>query len=394
MITHRSEEEEDLPAVGKGDFTILVVDDEPDMRRFLVTTLAEEYRVLQAASGEQGLKLAQTQSPDLILMDWMLPGRDGLEICRILRQDESTKDLKIILLTARIDEASKIKALEEGADDFLTKPFSTIEVITRIANQLRISFLQKDLRERNLDLEKTLNQLKETESQLVQSEKMNALGSLSAGLLHEINNPLNYTLTALEVGRDYIPKDNGELIETMDDIDEGMKRIKDIVSDLRDFAYPNSESKRDSFDLINALDIATRLLSHELNGLSLTREISTDCTIYASKSQFIQVLVNLLINSSKAVNETSKFRDPVIKISGETNNGRSVIRVWDNGTGISSDILGNIFDPFFTTRDVGEGMGLGLSICHTIVKNNGGEIRAESKEGEWTEIVTEFPSTE
>ena len=251
MIPHRSEEEEDLPSLGTGDFTILVVDDEPDMRRFLVTTLAEDYHVLQAADGEQGIKLAQTQSPDLVLLDWMLPGRDGLEICQLVRRDDSTKDVKIILLTARVDEASKIKALEEGADDFLTKPFSLIEVKTRIANQLRIAYLQKDLRARNLDLEETLSQLKETESQLVQSEKMNAIGSLSAGLLHEINNPLNYTLTALQVGREFIEEDNSELIETMDDIDEGMTRIKDIVSDLRDFAYPNSEPKRECFDLNN-----------------------------------------------------------------------------------------------------------------------------------------------
>lgn len=394
MIPHRSDEVEDLPTLGTGDFSILVVDDEPDMRRFLVTTLAEDYRVLQAADGEQGVKLAQTQSPDLVLLDWMLPGRDGLEICKLLRSDDSTRDLKIILLTARVDEASKIKALEEGADDFLTKPFSMIEVKTRIANQLRIAYLQKDLRARNIDLEETLSQLKETESQLVQSEKMNAIGSLSAGLLHEINNPLNYTLTALQVGREFIEEDNSELIETMDDIDEGMTRIKDIVLDLRDFAYPNSEINRESFDLNSALDTATRLLSHELNGLSISREVSADCTVYASKTQFIQVLVNLVINSLKAVNDISKDRDPIIKISGKIVNGHSVISIWDNGSGISPDNLRNIFDPFFTTRDVGEGMGLGLSICHTIVKNNGGVIRAESMTGEWTEIVTEFPATE
>ena len=320
MIPHRSEEEEDLPSLGTGDFTILVVDDEPDMRRFLVTTLAEDYHVLQAADGEQGIKLAQTQSPDLVLLDWMLPGRDGLEICQLLRRDDSTEDVKIILLTARVDEASKIKALEEGADDFLTKPFSMIEVKTRIANQLRIAYLQKDLRARNLDLEETLSQLKETESQLVQSEKMNAIGSLSAGLLHEINNPLNYTLTALQVGREFIEEDNSELIETMDDIDEGMTRIKDIVSDLRDFAYPNGETKRECFDLNNALDTAIRLLSHELNGLSIVKDVSADCTVYASKTQFIQVLVNLVVNSLKAV----KF--PSISMRLNSSNSFSALR--------------------------------------------------------------------
>lgn len=387
---HSTADNSMLPAVGSGDFTILVVDDEPDMLRYLVTTLAEEYRVLQAINGEQAIKLTQTHNPDLLLLDWMLPGRDGLAVCRTLRESKMN-DLKIILLTARIDEASKIKALEEGADDFLTKPFSTIEVRTRIANQLRIATLQKDQRQRNIELEDTLNQLKNTESQLVQSEKMNAIGSLAAGLLHEINNPLNYTLTALQVGRESVAEENNDLIETMDDIDEGMKRIRDIVSDLRDFAYPSSISKQQRFELNGALDTAVRLLSHEFNGLSITREISDECNIYASKTQFIQVLVNLLMNSSKAVKETSKIRKPIIKVTGKRENENAVISVWDNGNGINPDVLGNIFDPFFTTREVGEGMGLGLSICHTIVKNNGGSIRAISEEGEWTEIITEFP---
>ncbi len=387
---HSTADNSMLPAVGSGDFTILVVDDEPDMLRYLVTTLAEEYRVLQAINGEQAIKLTQTHNPDLLLLDWMLPGRDGLAVCRTLRESKMN-DLKIILLTSRIDEASKIKALEEGADDFLTKPFSTIEVRTRIANQLRIATLQKDQRQRNIELEDTLNQLKNTESQLVQSEKMNAIGSLAAGLLHEINNPLNYTLTALQVGRESVAEENNDLIETMDDIDEGMKRIRDIVSDLRDFAYPSSISKQQRFELNGALDTAVRLLSHEFNGLSITREISDECNIYASKTQFIQVLVNLLMNSSKAVKETSKIRKPIIKVTGKRENENAVISVWDNGNGINPDVLGNIFDPFFTTREVGEGMGLGLSICHTIVKNNGGSIRAISEEGEWTEIITEFP---
>src|SRR5690606_7853535 len=123
--------------------------------------------------------LVEKHHPDLVLLDWMMPAKDGLTVCRELRTDPALRDLKIVLLTARIDEKSKIDALKSGADDFLTTPFSSIEVKTRVANLLRAARLQKDLRARNEDLTTTMGKLKEAETMLVQSEKMNAIGSLS-----------------------------------------------------------------------------------------------------------------------------------------------------------------------------------------------------------------------
>ncbi|MCP4667088.1 MAG: response regulator, partial [Deltaproteobacteria bacterium] len=276
---------EALPIAGKGDYTILVVDDEPDMRRYLVSVLAEEYRVLQADTGEKGLDLVRSHAPDLILLDWMLPGMDGLEICHILRNDIQSRDIKIILLTARVDEASKIKALKQGADDFLTKPFSTIEVQTRIANQLRTATLQNDLRKQNVDLENAFNKLKETESQLVQSEKLRGLGTLSAGLLHEVNNPLNYTLTAVNYAL-HLPGvlDYKEIKEALEAIEEGMGRIRDIVVDLRTFAHPEGEGQRQDVDLNAALDSALTLVAHETKGMSIVKEVDDGCTTWCSKT--------------------------------------------------------------------------------------------------------------
>lgn len=392
LISAATDEDIDLPEIGKGDSTILVVDDESDMLRFLATTLADDYRVLQARTGEKGISLAKSHRPDLILLDWMLPGMDGLEVCQRLRRNPSTQETKIILLTARMDEASKIAALEQGADDFMTKPFSTVEVKTRIANLLRTAQLQANLRQRNTDLEETLDKLKKTESQLVQSEKMNALGSLSAGLLHEINNPLNYTLTALQYGKEFLNEGDDDLRETMEDIDEGMRRIRDIVSDLRSFAYPDQAGQQEEFLLEGALDSALRLISHELNGLSVTRDIEKDCVVWGAKTQVVHLLMNMIVNSAKAIRGLPEPREnPVIEITGKVEEERLRICLWDNGMGIPPDVMDKVFDPFFTTRDVGEGMGLGLSICHTIVENHGGEVRINSKKGEWTEISFDLP---
>jgi signal transduction histidine kinase len=323
----------------------------------------------------------------------MLPGRDGLEICEALKADPATAAIKVVLLTARTDERSKISALEKGADDFLTKPFSSVEVKTRLRNLFRQATLEEDLRQRNLDLQNALTRLRETEAQLVQTEKMNALGSLAAGLLHEINNPLNFTLTALEVARDSSAADP-DLADTLNDIGQGMERIRDIVSDLRDFAYPSHAQARQPFGLSAALDTALRLLAHELQGVALSLSVPEGLTVPGSRTQIIQVFVNLLHNSARAVRSVADRRQPQIRVSADEGGGRVRVRVWDNGAGIEPQVLPRIFEPFFTTTDVGEGLGLGLSICHTIVKNHGGEMAARSQPGEWTQIEFDLPLEE
>ena len=381
----------DLPEFGTGEFTILVVEDEPDMRQFLVSTLGAEYRVLQAADGNMGLKIAKQHTPDLALLDLMLPGMDGLNLCSAIKSDQETKKIKVMLLTARMDEESKISALERGADDFITKPFSTLEVKTRIANLLQTARLEKDLRKRNMELVDTLEQLKEAEANLVQSEKMNALGILAAGLLHEINNPLNFTLTALHVALDQMGESDSDIKEALVDINMGMTRIRDIVSDLRSFTHPAGKTESQPFMLSDAFQSALNLVSHEIKDIPVDANMQTDYQVLGSKTQVTHVLMNLLVNSVRALQKVESGRDPEIRVSTRSENGKVRVRVWDNGIGIKPNDIEQVFDPFFTTQDVGEGIGLGLSICHTIIKNHHGSITINSREGEWTEVLFDLP---
>jgi signal transduction histidine kinase len=297
----------------------------------------------------------------------------------------------VILLTARLDVESKISALERGADDFITKPFSTLEVKTRIANLLRTARLEQDLRERNTELEHAFIQLKESETNLVQSEKMRALGMLAAGLLHEINNPLNFTLTALHLVLDQVGETNDEIKETLDDIHMGMTRIRDIISDLRSFARPVGIAESQPFGLSEAFQTALNLVAHEVKDFSVIVDLQGHDWILGSKTQVTHVFMNLLINSVRAIRKVRTERKPEIRVSSEPGNGIIRIRVWDNGIGIREEDLPKVFDPFFTTQDVGQGIGLGLSICHTIIKNHGGTLQINSKEGEWTEVLFDLP---
>jgi two-component system sensor histidine kinase PhcS len=228
----------------------------------------------------------------------------------------------------------------------------------------------------------------------VQSEKINALGSLAAGLLHEINNPLNYTLTALQLAQVLVSNADSDLKEILDDIHEGMTRIGNIVTDLRTFAYPSKEGTQERFGVDAALATAVQLTSHELKDVTVKRNLAEAPPVVGSQTQVSHVFMNLLVNAAKAVRTLPADRMPEIAVSSQRVNGRLYVRVRDNGIGIQKDELPRIFDPFFTTREVGDGMGLGLSICHTIVKNHGGSITATSEEGHGTEIVFDLPVME
>jgi C4-dicarboxylate-specific signal transduction histidine kinase len=395
LVPVASEPHTGVPDVlGEGEVTVLVVDDEHDLRRYLAGTLAETYRVVQATDGEAAVAAVRAYRPQLVVLDLMLPLLDGLQVCRTIKSDPETRPIKVVLLTARMDEESRLAALELGADDFLTKPFSTMEVKVRIANLLRASQLEEDLRLRNSELVTTLARLRSTEAQLVQSEKINALGSLAAGLLHEINNPLNYTLTALQLAQVLVSNADSDLKEILDDIHEGMTRIGNIVTDLRTFAYPSKEGTQERFGVDAALATAVQLTSHELKDVTVKRNLAEAPPVVGSQTQVSHVFMNLLVNAAKAVRTLPADRMPEIAVSSQRVNGRLYVRVRDNGIGIQKDELPRIFDPFFTTREVGDGMGLGLSICHTIVKNHGGSITATSEEGHGTEIVFDLPVME
>lgn len=245
--------------------------------------------------------------------------------------------------------------------------------------------LRYELDANNRELATTLSKLKETEVQLVQSEKMNALGKLSAGLLHEINNPLNFTFMALQVAEQEVGE-NEELRDTIKDIGQGMERIRTVISDLRAFAYPSKQMEFLEFSIEEALTTALRLTAHELAEIPVIREGVSEARALGAKSQVVQIFINLLMNSAHAIKEKSSERDPRITVTYTPRADRIRVAVKDNGAGVAAADLPRLLDPFFTTKAPGQGMGLGLSICDTIVKNHGGVTAINSERGQWTEV--------
>lgn len=371
--------------------TVLVIDDEPDMRRYLAGILADQYRVLKARDGAEGLALARREKPELVLVDLMMPVMNGWEVCAALKR-EAEGAPKVVVITARTDEMAKIAALKQGADDFLSKPFSTLEVRTRLMNLAVSHELEKNLRLQNRALSDALTKLQAAEAKLVAREKMEAVVRLAGGILHEINNPLNFTLTAISIALERCG--DADLREILEDIEAGMKRVRDIVLDLRSFATPGHVEARQPLLLQELVDEALKFTLPELKDVQIRREIPDDFRLLGSKSQLLQVLTNLLLNAGNAVRSNSHERPPTIEIVASRGHGGASIMVRDNGTGIPDELVGKVFDPFLTTRDVGKGMGLGLSICRAVVTAHGGDIRVRSRAGSFTEVEFDIPQPE
>ena len=371
---------------------VLVVDANQSMRKHLMNILGEDYQVADAIDGCECLAKVERFRPDLVLLDFLVSEVDATEICNRLKQGAETLNTKIILLVSRVDEQSKARALGLGVDDFVTKPFSQIELLARLNTLYRNQQYEKTIIDKNTQLSEALSALKLTQTKLVQSEKINALGRMSAGLLHELNNPLNYASTALQLlKRETIYHEDKELQQYIDDIYDGVKRVKDITSDVKSFTYPSKTDVFANFNLQPVIDSAQRFTETDCVGVNMTVELSGTGFVFGSESQIQQVLVNLIRNAAQAIHQKYENGGGEIKIIGCDREDFYHIDVYDNGSGIQDQSIPNVFDPFFTTKEVGEGMGLGLSICSNIIRSHSGKLTVESAQGEWTKFTFNLP---
>lgn len=378
--------------VGTGERTILVADDEPDMREFIVSVLSEKYRVIQTADGGDVLELVEHERPDLVLLDWMMPKADGLSLCKVIKSRSQTAETKVVLLTARNDEESKVAALELGADDYLTKPFSALELRGRIHNHLESVMLQRDLKANNARLQDIVEKLNQTRALLVQSEKMTAVGALSAGLLHEVNNPLNYTLTAIEFALGHEAMTPEDTREVLLDVREGLDRIRAVITSLRSFAYPESSDKPQEYLVTAPLDDAKRLLAKDLDSITLRVDVPAGLTLVCLKQQLMLVFVNLISNAVKAFPAQQRKEDRLVTVSAAPLDEGVEIVVADTGAGMSPEIKRRAFEPFFTTKLGGGGLGMGLSICQGVLHGMNASIHIEDNIPRGTRFVIRIPN--
>lgn len=290
--------------------------------------------------------------------------------------------------------------------------------------QLEVQVAQRtaELTLQKEELQHTLEELKSTQAQLIHSEKMASLGELTAGIAHEIQNPLNFVNNFSEVSTellkemvDEINKGNhqevksiaNDLVGNLEKINFHGKRADAIVKGMLQHSR-TSTGKKEPADINHLCDEYLRLAFHGLRAKDKTfnAKFETEFDSNAGKINMVaqeigRVILNLINNAFYSVNEKKKLNltgyEPIVTVSTKRlkdadGNDLVEIRVRDNGKGIPKDIIDKIFQPFFTTKPTGQGTGLGLSLSYDIVtKEHQGKIRVESKEGEWTEFIVQLP---
>jgi signal transduction histidine kinase len=252
------------------------------------------------------------------------------------------------------------------------------------------------VQQRNRQLEKALLELKEAQTQLIHSEKMASVGLLSAGLVHEVNNPLNAAISSirtlgaslerLQTGESTPQQLSGKLARASQRALNGLRRCEEIISGLRQFSRKDVEGKKDE-DIHQGLDSTLSLLPEEQEKkVVIHRDYRFRGKVHCNLGQLNQVFMNLLTNALQAIDDKGE-----IWVRTEQEGDSVLITIEDTGRGIPPDALPRIFEPFYTTKDVGQGTGLGLSISHKVIEDHGGRIEVESRPGEGSRFFIYLP---
>jgi two-component system NtrC family sensor kinase len=414
---------------------ILLVDDNDDNLVLLEKVLEDSgFTLVKARSGEEALRAVLERDFAAILLDVRMPGMDGFETAEIIRTRTKSKHVPIIFVTGLdATPAHLARGYSAGAVDYLFRPFPPEILRSKLKFFVELYYQSRELAEINRSLRSEIIERKRLEAerdrmsaQLLQGQKLQAIGQLAAGIAHEINNPVSYILSNLGTVREYMAdlrrvleaahqiaqagsQENqfhgaganfkvlwdeanaGFLLEdatgALGDCEGGAVRIREIVKNLKEFAHPD-ESLLRAVDLTQVVRQSVELCRNELKyQVTLHEDYATLGMTVCYPQQIEQVIVNLLVNAAQAMGEG---RGEVF-LNGHREGHEAVLQVRDTGIGIPADHLARLFEPFFTTKPVGKGTGLGLHVAYKIVKAHGGQIEVASEFGKGTTFTVRLP---
>jgi C4-dicarboxylate-specific signal transduction histidine kinase len=365
-------------ALPTGPRRILLVEDDLDLREALEDSLgARGHAVVTAADGAEGLRQMREFRPDVVVLDLMMARCDGWQFRVEQRQDPDLASTPVVVISAN----GSAHAAAVDADLYVRKPFEPVQLADAIDHVLAE-------RERRL-----------APIRIAQTERLAALGTLAAGIAHEINNPLTYVLLQLAQARRLLgtkPEGGPELVHRVDallaDALEGAERIEGVTRAMRLFAQP----PRDTTALVDvraALDAALRLVNNDLcRRARVVTRYSDPPLVRADETLLGQVFLNLLTNAAQALPDDDAAGNEVQVRAGADADGNLVVEVEDSGPGVPSHLRARVFEPFFSTKPFGQGTGLGLWISHNIVTGLGGTIGIHGDDGRGATFRVVIPS--
>ena len=346
--------------------TILIVDDNMDNVELLRKRLrAVGYETIEGYDGEQAVSMTRDQHPDLVLLDVMMPKLDGFEVCEILKKDEATRHIPVLMLTAKREIPDKVKGFDLGADDYVTKPFNFQELLARVRSLLKI---RGDYRKQ------------------LEKERQKALDQMAEGVAHEVRNPVVSIGGFARRIIDELP-DNDQKKKYARIIIKETERLERMVKDIADFRLvPDGVRKAEDVNMIindTVLQVSQLL---KKNRIEVKKKLSTDVPLVSvNRKNIIIALMQVMTNAVEAMEEGGRLTI----ITTAADNSWVLVEIIDNGRGIAAEDMESIFDPFFTTKMSGAGMGLPL--VRKIIDDNHGKIRVESKVGIGTRVAISLP---
>ncbi len=348
---------------------VLVVDDNPDLRLFIASNLADDYQVKVAKDGMEGLELARRWLPDLIVSDIMMPRMDGYELTRQVRKDPSLSQVPVILATAKSGGEAVAEGLGIGANDYLAKPFEIRELRARVSAQLRTHRLERNLSERD--------------------SRLAAIGQMTSAIVHDLKNPLSAIIGFAEISRQDVLSGKGTdmVIHDLEPVVSEANRLDRMIAEVLDFARgSSSDLNLVPTELAVYLEMVCPPLQKKLAAMGieliLKHESGTNLLVQIDNDRMLRVIENLIRNAQEAIwsgDQNPKGKHIWITTSCDE---RSVaVRIADDGPGIAKEMVTDLFKTFVTGKKR-TGTGLGLATVRNLVIAHGGEITVEPKGAE------------
>ncbi|MSP55218.1 MAG: response regulator [Myxococcales bacterium] len=387
---------------------LLLVDDEPVILQVLRAVFdGEPYRITTAANGRDALAIILTGNVDLLITDKNLPDVGGIELLRAAKAKEPLTEVIILTGYGSLDTA--LSALEFDAFDYVLKPLNNVFDIrnrVRKADQKQQMAIEnrrliQELSRKNGELEAALDEARALQAELIQSEKLAGIGTLAAGIAHEISSPLFGILGLAEAITD--EPDLGLAQGYARDVVEYCRTIRDIVVDLTSYSRSAAHEYLTTVELSKVIGDALKLVERSAPVENVEFKVDIEPSLYlnARTNEIQQIFVNLIKNAAEAVSDAHPGGGGCVHVRGGHGDGAVWARVEDNGGGIPEDRLRMIFDPFYTTKLAGKGTGLGLNIVYRIVTKYRGTIQVHSRTSgttggaasasSGTEFVLRFP---
>ncbi|HET6340227.1 MAG TPA: response regulator [Polyangiales bacterium] len=367
---------------------VLQIEDSADDAELIVHRLREAGLAVDTrrVDSAEGLSAALAlQAWDIVLCDYALPSFDALAALAILRREHV--DLPFIIVSGTMLEEAAVRAMKAGACDFFKK-----DNLTRLP-----AAIEREMREAEIRRER-----EKLRAQLLLSDRLISIGTLAAGVAHEINNPLAYVVGNIEfaierlsgaAGQGLRPAECAELLASLQQAREGSERIRVTTRDLRVFCRTEDTAPA-PVDVTRVMESAISMAWNELRHRAhVVRNFQPVPSVLANESRLGQVFLNLLINAAQAIEDGDPTRHEV-RVSAMFVERGVQVEISDTGKGMGPEVLAQLFQPFFTTKPIGVGTGLGLSICRGIIEELGGEIAVESQLHRGTTVRVSLPASQ